>query len=351
MKKKVVIFIDLIAAKNRLQLDVINEMGLEPVVFVNIYKPASNEYLGEGGTQFKLADGFIPRLKQVYRFLKDQRRSTHHLEIYPGGRFSFLYLLLAKYFSLKTICAERGDLLYYQKGGYSAFVRWSMYICYKFADVIWYREPYMRAKLETIRKDGLVFLHNAIDDHHKSDDASPSKTIDFLWLNRVIPERKSKWFLNILGKSGFAHTKNMLVGLQEGTVFNTDVDHVKNNLPPNLQAVPYSPTPDLYFQQARFFVLPSDVVFANHALLEAMSFGVVPIVSRTQGADLIVDDEENGFLFEYNEQAFEAAMQKALNLSEETYRKYSLASKEKIRRDFSAEKFRSNLQKLYGLVD
>lgn len=351
MKKKVVIFVDLIAPKNRLQLDVIHGFGMDTVAFVNNYKPASDEYFEKGGKQIKMKEKFTGRLRQVYSYFKKNRHSIHHLEIYPGGHFSFIYLLFAKWFSIKTICAERGDLLYYKSGGYPLLVRLSMYICYRFADIVWYREPYMKKKLEKIRNKGLVFLHNAINVHHKADKTPVAKDIDFLWLNRVIPERKSKWFLNVLKTASFARTRNMLVGLQTGTVFNEDVEYVINNLPPNLEAIAYSPTPHIYFKHARFFVLPSDVVFANHALLEAMSYGVVPLISRTPGAELIVDDKENGFLFDYDEQSFEVVMLEALSMDEETYHRYSLAAREKVVKEFSIEKFRANLEKLYALVD
>ena len=348
MKNKVLIFVDLIASKNKLQLNLLQQMGLEPVCFINHYRPDSDKYFLTSGKQILLETGFIRRIKQTYNYLKKNKASIHHLEIYPGGRFAFIYLFLAKWFSLKTICAERGDLLYFRKKDYHPLVKFSMYCCYRYADVIWYREIYMKSELEKITKKPLFFLHNAI--HIPAFIPDNEKEIDFLWLNRVIPERKAKWFINILKKPAFATTKNFLVGVEEGTIFSEEVKWVKENYPANLEIRAYSKTPQDYFKSAKFFVLPADVVFANHALLEAMSYGVVPLISKQPGSSLIVDDNINGFIFEHNEKSMEAAMVNALKLSPENYKKLSVQSRIKMEEDFSVENYAKGLKELYSLI-
>lgn len=348
MKNKVLIFVDLIAPKNRLQLSLIQKMNLQPICFVTIHRPDAEKYFEMGGAQIVLEERFRDRLKQIYIYLKNNKKSIRHLEIYPGGRFAFIYLFLAKWFSLKTICAERGDLLYYRKKGYHPLVKFSMYCCYRFANVVWYRELYMKPELEKIRKKGLFFLHNAI--HIPETMEETKKDIDFLWLNRVIPERKAKWYLNILKKPAFANTHNFLVGVEEGTIFTEDIQWVKDNPSANLQLRAYSKTPQEYFKAARFFVLPADVVFANHALLEAMSYGVVPLISKQPGSNLIVDDNINGFIFEHSEPAMEDAMLKALQLSPEAYKNLAIQSRRKMQAEFSIEKYEEGLKKLYLLI-
>jgi glycosyltransferase involved in cell wall biosynthesis len=77
-----------------------------------------------------------------------------------------------------------------------------------------------------------------------------------------------------------------------------------------------------------------------------MSYGVVPIVSKTEGTDLIVKDGINGFVFEtYNE--FLDCMTKAHNLSEIDYLRLSNNARETIINDFSVEYYIDNLLKLY----
>lgn len=349
MKDKILIFVDLIAPKNKLQINLIQQMGLVPICFINYYRPDSEKYFGSSGQQILLKERFSDRLKQTFNYLKNNKASIHHLEIYPGGRFTFIYLFLAKCFSLKTICAERGDLLYYHKKDYHPLVKFSMYCCYKFSNIVWYREIYMKSELEKITNNKLFFLHNAIPIPEIVEETA--KEIDFLWLNRIIPERKSKWFLNILRRPAFTATKNFLVGIEEGTIFTEDVNWVKNNVPENLQLRAYSKTPQHYFKVARFFVLPADVVFANHALLEAMSYGVVPLISLQPGSDLIVDDNLNGFIFEHTEGGMEEIMEKALKLSPEAYKILAIESRKKMQQEFSIVKYEEGLKKLYSLFN
>jgi glycosyltransferase involved in cell wall biosynthesis len=217
--------------------------------------------------------------------------------------------------------------------------------------MIWYRELYMKPLLEKIRKRGLYFLHNAIEPVYDTPGPAIKKDIDFLWLNRVIPERKYKWFMDIVQKTDFSHTQNFLVGIMPETIFSPDQDYVKNNKPANLVLEPYSNDPGSFFKRARFFVLPADVVFANHALLEAMAYGVVPLVSRQQGSELIVDDHVNGFIFQHTTEGMEAAMQEALRLTSQQYDAYSLSAARKIRDSFSEKKYSDSLSILYKMLE
>ena len=351
MKDKVVIFIDVISPKNKLQISTIHQLGLQPFCFVSTIKPASHSYFEKGGKQQLLLNGFINRLSQVFKFLWQNRSSIHHIEFYPGGRFSFIYLLLGKLLFLKTLCIERGDLLYFRKGGYSAFTRFSMWICYRFSGKLWYRELYMKTMLEQIRKHGLFFLHNAIETDQPVARVAAKKDIDFLWLNRVIPQRKSGWFLQIISKAKFANTNNFLVGLLKDTLFSPDQEYVVKHKPNNLTLEEYSSNPARYFERARFFVLPSDVVFANHALLEAMSYGVVPLVSRQLGSELIVDDGINGFIFKHTPEAFEIAMEEALQLTHKAYESYSASAAQKIKDNFSEARYQQGIANLYKMLD
>lgn len=351
MRKDVVIFIDQLAPKNKLQIEAIQQFGYAPYCFVNNIKPGSEKYIQSPGKQIVLQTGFMSRTRQVFAFLKKNRHSIHHVELYPGGRFSFMYVVLSRLFGLKTLCVERGDLLYYHKKGYDALTRFSMYCCYRFSNMVWYRELYMKARLEKIRKEGLYFLHNAINcDGHFYDNNHP-KDIDFLWLNRVIPERKYKWFLKILGEEPFRKSHNYLVGIMPTNAYSADQEYVLQNKPANLTVEQYTSNPVEYFKRARFFVLPADVVFANNALLEAMSYGVVPLVSKRPGASLIVDDHLNGFVFVHSEEGLRASMQEAINLSDEQYHSYAQSAATKIRSSFSESNYTSSLEQLYRLLN
>jgi hypothetical protein len=185
MKDLVVIFIDRIAAKNRLQIKSIYRLQMVPAFFVTEKNSSAAEYLEGQGKEELLKDSFFKRCRQVFGFLKKNRKHIHHIEVYPAGRFSWIYILFSNILNIKSICVERGDIQYYKSKMYDKISRFSMWACYKFSSLTWYREFYMKDLLQKITSKKLFFLHNAIDSANGC--SSPKeKDIDFLWLNRVI---------------------------------------------------------------------------------------------------------------------------------------------------------------------
>ena len=95
--------------------------------------------------------------------------------------------------------------------------------------------------------------------------------------------------------------------------------------------------PDDFYLKSKFFVFPSDVVFLNNSLIEAMSYGMVPLISNVQSSELIVDDGIDGFIFDHSKDGLLKAMKKALNLTQTEYKKMSENAIVKIERSFSYE--------------
>ena len=349
MKDVVVIFIDRIATKNRLQIKSIHHLRMVPVFFVNEKTDHTAEYLQGRDKEELLMRNFFKRLQQVFMFLKKTRKHIHHIEVYPAGRFSWIYILLSNILHIKSICVERGDIQYYKRKMYDKISRFSMWACYKFSSIIWYREFYMKDLLQKITSKKLFFLHNAVDFVNECSPAK-EKDIDFLWLNRVIKERKSDWFISVLKKDELKNTVNYLIGLTEKTFHVKEQLFVNANKPDNLIILDYTKKPFEYYTRAKFFVLPADIVFANNSLLEAMSCGVVPLISDMPGASMIVEDGKSGFIFKHTQHDFEMAVEKALHLTNEQYSQFSKAAKDKILKDFSPQKYLKGLTDMYELM-
>ncbi len=324
-----------------MQYDCIEKMGMSSIWYTTDDSYKSHNFCR------KLEMSFITRFRQIFNFFKKNREEIHHLEIYPGGKFSGIYAILARYFKLKIICAERGDLLYYKpkyKGGYSLLTRFSMLITYKLAHVVWYREFYMLEILKRIGVKQCIFIPNGIK---VSDEQNKKKDLDFLWVNRVIPERNANWFVQNLSNDSFSATRNVLIGLLfQETKYKDLEQKLIEDKPDNLELLSFS-NPKEYYQRSKFFVLPARIVYVNNSLLEAMSFGVIPLVSDTQESDKIVINGVNGFVFENSQEAFLDCMQKVSALSKEEYESISKAARAKIIADFSDEVYLQRLEKMY----
>jgi len=352
----VISFLDRVAPKNKLQIDVIRKLGYSSVFYVNSHTEFAEIYFQNPERCFVLASGFFSRLRQVFNFFRKNRRSIHHVEIYPGGRFSFIYMLLANFFNLAAICVERGDLLYFKKGGYDFVTRFSMWVCYKRARIVWYRELYMESILKLMKIKRLFFIHNAVEirkNKYKGTQLLPfrRKKIDFLWVNRLIPERMSGWFVDILNTHQFHNTQNILAGVLKQTLYNDVQDYVIAKKPANLRLLDFVSDPFELYKEAKFFVLPAKVIFANNALLEAMSAGVVPVIVNSPGGELIVSDGINGIVSGFSQEEFERAMAKAINMSEADYQSMSEAAMNHIRTHFSSDTYQKKLEELYKQIE
>lgn len=75
-----------------------------------------------------------------------------------------------------------------------------------------------------------------------------------------------------------------------------------------------------YLAQADFYLSTSLSEGMSNSLLEAMSWGVVPIVSRVSGVDDMIEDGRSGLLFAIGDlEAFSKKCLSALNLPRESY--------------------------------
>lgn len=336
MKEYIYILLDVFLKKNELQHDILTKNGFIPIWLQCNY----NEAKENNSQKIILSNSIVTRSIYLFKEIKKNKKNIHHVEIYPGGRFAIVFSIICKICNVKIICAERGDLLYFHKKGYSFLTRLSMYFTYKMANVVWYRELYMEEKLKSINVKRQYFFHNVTSypDYKKSQKGK----YDFIWVNRLIKERYSNWFIDALNNPIFINTKNVLLGIQNE---NEQSKYVSKYKPQNLQVHKYS-NPKIYYENASFFVLPAEIIFANNSLLEAMSYGVIPLVSKAEGTNLIVKNGINGFVFD-NYEEFLDCMIKAHNLSEIEYLRLSNNARETIKNKFSVEYYADNLLKLY----
>lgn len=86
------------------------------------------------------------------------------------------------------------------------------------------------------------------------------------------------------------------------------------------------------------FVLPSDLEGLSFAMQEAMAAGLVCVISKTPGAEEVVQDEVNGFLVDPNQEGVTAGLQNALSLTNEQRESISRNAQDFIRENFDKQK-------------
>jgi glycosyltransferase involved in cell wall biosynthesis len=106
-----------------------------------------------------------------------------------------------------------------------------------------------------------------------------------------------------------------------------------------------------YLRSAHFYLSTSASEGMSNALLEAMSFGVVPLVSDVSGANDIVDHGHNGFLFEPNDLIdFVAKLELMDRSAAMSYRLMSHAARKSILNRFGIDRVAHEHLRIYRVV-
>lgn len=161
----------------------------------------------------------------------------------------------------------------------------------------------------------------------------------------TILERKVEWVLKY-----FAEVRSQIVvklGYKKKDPYVRDL--IKTHNPNHISIHGYLP-PISYYLKSRFFLLSADIVFANNALLEAMSYGFVPLVSDVSGSNSIVDHLRSGYIFPHTYEGFKEAIEWAIKLDKVSYDKLSLNARLKVEKDFSFEKFKAGYKKMIDSI-
>ncbi len=345
--------IDSFEKKNVHQVLFLNSIGITSDVFTSDRYGTSIENIPKGASLHVLSKSYLGRMVQIIKYFLKNKNKLRHIEVYPGGRFAFHYILLAKLFNLKVIVVERGDIFRRQR--VDTLTRWSMDFCYQHADLVWYREFYpnmnVKDKLVSLGAKRVEFIHNSIEIQKPSRN-NVTKEFTFLWANSLKHFRYPEWMVEILKNKSFSKTNNILIGIDDTmTSKSVVVKHklIKEQSLANLEIQGWV-DPRKYYLSSSFFVLASDIVFLNNSLLESMSYGLIPIVSKVSGAELIVDDGVNGFLFDHSPKGLRKAMMKAMMLTASERVKMSEQAIIKIEKDFSRTTWNKKYLKMINSI-
>ncbi len=347
-----VVGIDKFLHKNLYQSQWLANVGLKMSAFIYEKESSYNSTNIENESIKLLINNksYISVFQEILTYLFINRNKIHHIEVYLGSPISVFALIVSKVLNIKSICVERGGLLYYINKWCSRLTRLSYLISYKLADLIWYKEIFMEPYLKNMGLSKMFFLNNAVKIPDIFDGII--RKIDFLWVNRLVYARHPTWFAENIIRLQSNYKFNVVIsGFLGHHAWGPDEDEEKQTRDllknkENIILKPYS-DPFEYYKRAKYFVLPADVVFGNYALLEAMSYGVVPIVSDVEGADLIVEDGKNGFIVPHTAAGLLAGMERALRVDAETWEAMSRAARRRIEEKYSIEAWGNRLMEEY----
>jgi glycosyltransferase involved in cell wall biosynthesis len=341
MKKILLINWVTVSRKQLYQLKAINDCGYTISVFTNDQLGDSEYWVNQAGTNSKYIKQPPKLLARIQNLLKalDNQESVKCAILAPEGRYSIIALILLKLMRVRIVCIEWGGIGYINKS--APLLRMAMYLCYKYSDLIWYKEPYMKPLLSNMTSKPLFFLPNAVEVASSESMPFSNRNISFLWANRLVQGRRPDWYIcaanKIYNKSG---QRAVLMGFLEEILDDKMQKRCKNLAANGVELLNFGNSYQL-LPQSRFFVLAADQVFGNNSLLEAMSHGSVPIVTRSIGVDEIIEDGENGFIAENTEVGLYEAMKKASEIDELVWSRLSQNAIETVAIKFSVSNWKN----------
>lgn len=268
-----------------------------------------------------------------------------HVELYPGGRVSFLNVLICRMFFVKHFVIERGDVG--STSSYPLNMRLSLYLSHILAKKVVYREPYQGEQI--LKREGnKVLIPNCVElpplVPKKNDLVRRGFNKKFLWVNRDISQRYLEWLIQTFVESSSLRLSTLTVlGLAQDQIVSYQKKIGDNK---NIRLYPFV-NPYEFYREADFFCLPSEIVFGNNSLLEAMAHGLVPVVTNTEATSLIVRDGIDGLVTEKEYLSYRKGIEKANEMLPEVYQRLSKGARKRVKENFSVAAWLENHELFY----
>lgn len=337
--------LDAVKNKNIYQFEALGRRGFR---FLVIGYERDRAGIPEGSYEYEIYPRkLFGRLVFSFRRIWSVRRDVHHVELYMGGgSFLGLEYLLCKLLGLRVCVVERGSPLLDLNRSYGRLARRIRRMVYRQADAVWIRELWMKDALAALGRREHFFLSNAIQVSPEYA-CSAAKPIDFVWCNSLKDWRNSDWFVDALAAPELRSSSAVMLGFLEGNpTVEPQQEYAARHAREGIELLPFQP-PSQCFLRSKFFVLPANIVYLNFALLEAMSHGVVPIVSDVEGAREIIVDGDSGLLAPHSREGLLETMIRARDMSAEAYQRMSANARQRVIEKFSIERWADELTQLY----
>lgn len=345
--------LDTFARKNVLQIAALEQQGWTFTVVTNDQRGDSARIFGEQRflrSRILVSAGSLwGKVRLAVHTIR--RFGRHHVELYAAGRMTFVALLLFKLLRRKYVVVERGDIGCL--ADYDAASKLALKLAYRFADAVVYKETYMLELLRPLTAAPLFFVPNCVDPPPEAVPGHGARTVDFLWVNRITPQRRANWLARALNDPRFGRSKARILGLEERAslpaFLKAQQDELRNLSGERVELLGFlDPAP--HYLDARFFCLPSSIVFGNNSLIEAMARGVVPIVTEAPGVELIVQDGVNGIVSAFDEDAYREALLRAAALDAEAWTRLSKAARATVEAEYSPRIWVSRMAGVYDFL-
>jgi len=290
-----------------------------------------------------------------------RRERPAFCELYDIGRLTLLYALIARAAGAKLTLILRGTELWTGKktrlrlAGTRLTLRLCHHIVAKELNIV------RDLKALGVKEDRVTFIGNCVPFPEEEPRPMQAREIDLLFLNSVKRWRNVDLLVRAIPAvlREFPTARVVIAGFThlDGTAYRIDEEAERDvlalirtmGLQDRIEVAGFVSDAASYYRNAKVFVLPADIIFANYSLLEAMSYGVVPVVGDGEGAELIVKSGENGLVVERSTEALAAALVSLLK-DDSTLEQFAVAARRTIAREFSIHAWGESMLKVRRLL-
>lgn len=300
-------------------------------------------------------------LKNLTIFIRLLQTKPHHVEFYLSQRSYLQLSQLIILFLLRIpfiVWCRGGELLNWHK--HSLCKRFANRMIIKFSSKIIIKELWMKKKLcsnglEYVLKKTL-FLPNKVETR---DSFRLEKKNVVIFVNSFKPWRQVHLVVEAASKvvqkipdAVFYVVGGTSEGIASRCLIEYDLNQrvEKHNLKRSVFIEKWTDNPIDYYDKAKVFLLPADIVFINYSLLESMEQGVVPIVSDVDpGSARIIDDGVDGYIIAPDAEKIAEKIIELLT-NEGIRKEMAIKAREKILAKFNLNSNVEDLVQLYELL-
>jgi glycosyltransferase involved in cell wall biosynthesis len=303
--------------------------------------------------------GLFSNIKTYIKLIK--KHNPKHIELYMANSFNvLLYSIIAFLFRKPIITISRGEL--YSWSRYPWYSKIAIRLCFLLSKLILVKETYMpemirRKKLASQNK--LYEFHNKIIVHNEFTVSRDENIVLFLnsfkpWRNidliiksipsiiKNVPDAKFYFVGSTLNINSYNPTKTEYEESLRNLVSDLNVEKY-------VKFFPFTENAKSFFERAKLFVLPADLVYCNYSLLESMERGTPAIISDVEDSGLLVDNGHSGVITNRSSKSIAENIIKLLE-NEENRLRMGNAAREKVVNDFNMQKGVEELLHTYKSV-
>lgn len=288
-------------------------LGIGYAVYTQDVTPVSRAYAEQAGAELIAAP---PHRRSLWRMIQDawtlirrvKAADFRHAELYSDYHIiaSFIYLLILRLKGIPVILWCRGELLDWPD--FAWWQRLYFEVATRLSRLVILKERYMIATLQgagIYEKRKTIELHNSIPlPSWQRETPFHEQPVRLLFMNSFKAWRHVLFCVDLAAALRDAEVpfSMKIVGdkadspglVEEGRRVRDAI--AAHGLDTLVSVHPFTTAPRPYYEGADVFVLPATLIYCNYGLLEAMAYGLVPIVNSADGDyALIIEDGVSGF--------------------------------------------------------